>query len=557
MKRYAFYTVATGVLVAPLAFQEATPVHLQPTFPGAAQHGNSNITGTSRAGTFEGWSSTSSGIAYGGDFRSVSTSGRGVLGNASATSGATYGGLFQAWSTQGRAVAGIAPATTGTNYGGFFSSASVIGRAVYGQATATSGLNYGVYGKTSSPEGYAGFFEGNLGTTGMIFGNGGGLFNVWTTSLVGEIQEASLPSFVARRNSPNTFTQNIHFTGGFTGVGPRLAPFGSGERFGISSDTGSWVGMYVTSSQAGGLPYYGYRNANHGAWSYLDANGNLAFTVGSSTPLSVSPSGTVGIGTTGGPAQLEVRHDQDGESGLSVSNGGTPTETGRTGISAVSSGNGMTVGVNARALGTGSSYAVHANARGTGPENIGVYSFASSANVCFAGYFDGTLFASSASSGVKSFLIDHPLDPANKYLEHSSVESDQRMNVYRGVAVTDAQGYATVPLPSWFSALNEEIQYQLTVVDTVDTADFILTKVVKKFDGRTFRIRTSQPRTEVNWQISGVRHDPTSNYHPLQVEREKRGHERGRYLQPRAFGKDDGLAIVSPRGTRPEANRRP
>ena len=45
---------------------------------------------------------------------------------------------------------------------------------------------------------------------------------------------------------------------------------------------------------------------------------------------------------------------------------------------------------------------------------------------------EGTL---SKSAG--SFKIDHPLDPANKYLYHSFVESPDMMNVYNGVITLD------------------------------------------------------------------------------------------------------------------------
>ena len=37
-------------------------------------------------------------------------------------------------------------------------------------------------------------------------------------------------------------------------------------------------------------------------------------------------------------------------------------------------------------------------------------------------------------------MIDHPADPANKYLYHSFVESPDMMNIYNGNAVTDSNG---------------------------------------------------------------------------------------------------------------------
>src|SRR5688572_10280016 len=41
-----------------------------------------------------------------------------------------------------------------------------------------------------------------------------------------------------------------------------------------------------------------------------------------------------------------------------------------------------------------------------------------------------------------TFLIDHPLDPANKLLYHSFVESPDAKNIYDGVAELDENGEA-------------------------------------------------------------------------------------------------------------------
>src|ERR1035437_10514950 len=72
--------------------------------------------------------------------------------------------------------------------------------------------------------------------------------------------------------------------------------------------------------------------------------------------------------------------------------------------------------------------------------------------------------AGNLSKGGGSFKIDHPLDPANKYLYHSFVESPDMMNVYNGNVVTDATGEAIVPLPEWFETLNRDFRYQLPVI---------------------------------------------------------------------------------------------
>lgn len=45
-------------------------------------------------------------------------------------------------------------------------------------------------------------------------------------------------------------------------------------------------------------------------------------------------------------------------------------------------------------------------------------------------------------AGVKDFKIDHPLDPANKYLVHASIESSDVMNLYNSNAVLGEDGEA-------------------------------------------------------------------------------------------------------------------
>src|SRR5580700_3528601 len=89
------------------------------------------------------------------------------------------------------------------------------------------------------------------------------------------------------------------------------------------------------------------------------------------------------------------------------------------------------------------------------------------------------------SKGGGSFKIDHPLDPANKYLYHSFVESPDMMNVYNGNIRTDKRGLATVVLPEYFEALNRDFRYQLTVM-----GQFAQAIVARKIAHNRFVIRT-------------------------------------------------------------------
>jgi hypothetical protein len=126
------------------------------------------------------------------------------------------------------------------------------------------------------------------------------------------------------------------------------------------------------------------------------------------------------------------------------------------------------------------------------------------------------------SAAAKDFKIDHPLDPANKYLVHSSVESSEMMNIYSGNVVTDELGLATVKLPNWFEAENRDFRYQLTVI-----GQFAQAIIKDKIANGQFRIMTNASHVEVSWQITAVRQDSYAKAHPLVVEQEKPERERG------------------------------
>ncbi|MFN8745754.1 MAG: hypothetical protein ACK5ZN_12395 [Phycisphaerales bacterium] len=160
----------------------------------------------------------------------------------------------------------------------------------------------------------------------------------------------------------------------------------------------------------------------------------------------------------------------------------------------------------------------------------------SSPNV-YAGYFKGkTAVVGSLSKSGGSFKIDHPLDPANKYLYHSFVESPDMLNIYSGVVRTDDRGFATVTLPSYFEALNTDYRYQLTIIDESGSDEFIQAKVVSKVKNGQFVLRTSSPSTEVSWQVTGIRNDAWARANRIVPEVDKVGSAKGTYLHPELFG---------------------
>jgi hypothetical protein len=134
------------------------------------------------------------------------------------------------------------------------------------------------------------------------------------------------------------------------------------------------------------------------------------------------------------------------------------------------------------------------------------------------------------SKGGGSFRIDHPLDPATKYLSHSFVESPDMMNVYNGNITTDQNGEAAVKLPDYFEALNRDFRYQLTVI-----GQFAQAIVGTKISGNSFTIKTDRPGVEVSWQVTGIRRDAYANKHRIPIEEEKSERERGYYLHPKVF----------------------
>jgi hypothetical protein len=275
--------------------------------------------------------------------------------------------------------------------------------------------------------------------------------------------------------------------------------------------------------------------------------------------ITITTAGNVGIGFT--DPFVKLRIDAGSSIGvLSTSNsssgvvGGSNSGTGVSGTTAAASlnhagvfGRGVSsgsIGVTGEAgLDTGTGvYGVSESPTGygmVGRNNSGGY----------AGYFDGkvrVLGVIEKPGG--GFKIDHPLDPENKYLIHSFVESPDMKNLYDGTVTTDAQGEAEVTLPDWFAALNRDFRYQLTCLGV-----FAQAIIAEKIKDNRFKIKTSLPNVEVSWQITGTRQDAWAQQHRLPVEEPKPAVERGSYQNPSAFGQPEEKSIEWAR--RPEQMR--
>jgi hypothetical protein len=169
----------------------------------------------------------------------------------------------------------------------------------------------------------------------------------------------------------------------------------------------------------------------------------------------------------------------------------------------------------------------------------GIYGSTGNASA-YAGFFSGNINVTGSVFGAANISrIDHPLDPANKYLSHTAVESAEQKNIYDGVVTLDADGAATVTLPSWFEALNQDFRYQLTAIGAPGPDLYI----AQEIQGNHFAIAGGKPGTKVSWQVTGIRHDPYAAQHRLQVESAKAPQERGKYLYPRGYGQPETQAV--------------
>ncbi len=168
---------------------------------------------------------------------------------------------------------------------------------------------------------------------------------------------------------------------------------------------------------------------------------------------------------------------------------------------------------------------------------IGVWGLSSSGT---AGVFSGNVSISGTlSAAMKNFRIDHPLDPAGKYLYHASVESSEMVNIYTGNVVLDESGAGVVQLPAWFEALNTDFRYQLTAVGGPGPGLY----VAQEIQNHSFQIAGGTPGLKVSWQVTGVRQDAYARTNPLVVEVEKSERERGYYIHPQLFGQPPTQSI--------------
>jgi len=265
----------------------------------------------------------------------------------------------------------------------------------------------------------------------------------------------------------------------------------------------------------------------------LGGDGNLAGTgVGAGGGFSNSLRGGNGVNGSGGGSDSGL-----GGTGVSGQGGSSTSNTAGDGLEG-DGGNSFSGNGGSGVRVSGGSGSGSGNRGGNGIEAFAGPGIISATNG-LAGKFHGDVeVTGNLSKGGGSFKIDHPLDPENKYLYHSFVESPDMMNIYNGTVTTDANGEAIVTLPDWFEALNQDFRYQLTVIGT-----FAQAIVAEEIKGNRFLVKTNAPNVKVSWQVTGIRHDAYANKHRIPVEEQKPEDERGLLLHPDAFNQPENRGV--------------
>jgi hypothetical protein len=310
--------------------------------------------------------------------------------------------------------------------------------------------------------------------------------------------------------------------------------------FGIQ-DNGSAAGIQVTLASPTGVPgqFIAGSNPSGAAASAVIASGGSSSASGSGSGgpgvLATGGSGTnsalagPGVVANGGSSQTELGGD-----GLDALGGSALFAGGGYGVSAIGGNSSFFTG------GIGL-YATGGN--GVNPGNAAVLSG------------DVSVLGSISKSG-GSFKIDHPLDPENKYLYHSFVESPDMMNIYNGVVTLGSDGTAWITLPEWFQALNSDFRYQLTSIGQPSPGLYIGSEV----SGNQFQVAGGASGARISWQVTGIRRDAYANAHRIPVEVAKPESERGKYISPDAFGQpaSKGLGFsMRPKGQTPRGAASP
>jgi trimeric autotransporter adhesin len=421
--------------------------------------------------------------AVGAEGGTNSPAGAGVWGLNTASTGLAMGVYGTSASTAGAGVYGSDSATTGTTYGVNGTIASNSGYGVYGQASSSTGSTYGVYGLSDSDAGFG------------VFGS---------SDFIGVVGEAG---------ATGISTAGLPY--GVVGLGPNVGVYGASS--GVS-------GMAAFVTPAGIWGDYGGDTIGSGVLGTTDDSFAGAFVNnGIESTISVVNETTVaGVGAEVFAAYMPNLLANNagaiiGDPGCGETSGNMGLQLGQEFMSGCTNYTLLGNNVGDTYLNAVSGQTLHLRIANSDVVKVATGSVS----------ITGTLSA----TGTKNFRIDHPLDPANKYLTHAAIESSEVLNLYSGNTILDDSGAAVVQLPDWFEAINKDFRYQLTPIGAPGRDLY----VAEEISGGHFKIAGGKAGGKVSWQVTGLRNDAWEKAYPMVVEADK-GADRGHYLTPELYG---------------------
>ena len=403
-----------------------------------------------------------------------------------------------------------------------------------------------------------------------------------TTATAGDIYFNQAPSGTANTAVPYqtrvTFKQSGNVGIGTTGPSAKLSVVGSGAEItgtarsailltsagALGTTAGNELALAsigFTSTNAESLGIRAYRVSNGIDWTTtaIGLGMDVDNTARAGANLWLSNNGNVGIGTSGPITKLEVVTAAQGVDGISVDNGVNngvfikPNSGAGMSNPLVQAGDKAII-FSAGSIGTGNLTiapwsASNFGIRITNTGNVGI----GTSNPTFTLDVNGNgRVTGSFSKGSGTFLIDHPLDPLNKNLQHSFAESPEMLNIYKGHNSTtkgiannenlqDFQAYSSkafvrIEMPNWFNALNGKNidDYEVTVSPYGKCGQLWADKngLVKNY----FEVYGDND-CEFAWVVYGVRHDAFALGHPVIVESEKSAQDKGKCMHKEACDK--------------------
>lgn len=309
---------------------------------------------------------------------------------------------------------------------------------------------------------------------------------------------------------------------------------------------GTNTGIYGTATAAKSSAIYGILNVADG-FGVFGKNENAAGTgvigVGNNKTANFLPTGTGGA-FTGNSGALGSAAITTGTGLIGIGNNlsSISTLTNGSGVA----GNSTNVGVYGWADATASSTGVYGTSDavdGSGvigvvasSDAVGVYGECGAGGAGWGGLFADNLGALGDIFGLtKNFLIDNPENPENELLRHTCIESPEALVMYRGKITLNANGEATVEMPSYFKALTKENEatVQITCIGKPFGIGYEWNNNFGEF------VVYGEANREISWMVMADRDDPymQNNRTPVVIKKDGsfKGIEQGVYLDAKSY----------------------